>query len=203
MKRAVLRATAIALCLALVIFALATQRMLLRGGEELRASDVAFDAGLLDSAIRHARRAAASYVPGADHVDAAYERLRAVAVGAERARDPALARSAWRAMRAAALETRHVWSPRARELEQADANLARLAGSARPETALAREATRAPEPPWVVALAFGCACAWAGLAGLFWRGIGASGQWVLSRMRLPALLFSLGLIVFGLALARA
>jgi hypothetical protein len=205
MKRTVLHATAAALCLALVVFALATQRMLVRGGEELRASDVAFDAGQLDAAIRHARRAATSYVPGAGHVDAAYERLRAVAVGAERARDASLAQSAWRAMRAAALETRHVWSPRAQELEQADSNLARLAGAAAasPPAALLLDATRAPEAIWVVALGLGFASAWTGLAWLFWGGIAASGHWVLSRMRLPALLFSLGVIVFGLALARA
>jgi hypothetical protein len=203
MKRSILHAAATVLCLALVIFALATQRMLLRGGEELRASDVAFDAGHLEEAIRHARRAATSYVPGADHVDAAFARLRAVAVGAERARDTLLAQSAWRAMRAAALETRHVWSPRARELEQADSNLRRLAGVASAEAPSRLDAARAPHTIWVVALGLGFACAWTGLAGLFWRGMGASGHWVLGRMRLPALVFSLGLLVFGLALARA
>jgi hypothetical protein len=205
MKRPVLHGTATALCLALAVFALATQRMLVRGGEELRASDVAFDAGQLDAAIRHARRAATSYVPGAAHVDAAYERLRAVAMGAERARDSSLARSAWRAVRAAALETRHVWSPRGRELEQADSNLARLdgVGVASAPAPLLLDENRAPEPIWVVALGLGFAGAWTGLAWLFWGGIAASGHWVVSRMRLPALLFSVGLIVFGLALARA
>jgi hypothetical protein len=203
MSRSVLHSVAIAVSLALAIFALATQRTLLRGAEEMRVSDAAFDAGRLEVAVRHARRAAAAYVPGADHVTAAYARLRAVAVGAERARDPELALTAWRAVRAAALESRHVWTPRSRELEQADLNVARLLGPLGSEPRGRLGAAPTPRPRWVMTLALGFCAAWVGLGMTFWRGMTASGHWVLARTRLPALLFFFGIIAMGLALSRA
>jgi hypothetical protein len=199
--RSILYSTATGLCLALAIFALATQRCLRAGVEEMRQSDVAFDAGELPDAIRHARRAATSYVPGAVHVEAAYARLRAVALGAERARNPELAMSAWRAVRSAVIESRHIWLAHADELARADLNLARLLGSPEPPASAGLSARS--NPGWVVSLLLGFFCTWIGLGLVFWRGMSGSGRWVLSRVRLPALLFSLGLVVFGLALARA
>ena len=200
MTRSVLRSTAVALAMALIVFALATQRALARGDEEMRASDVAFDAGQIELAVRHARRAATLYVPGAGHVDAGYERLRAAAVGAERARDVELAMTAWRAVRAAALESQHVWMPRHRELLEANVNLARLAG---PLPGGAGAEFRAAQPGWVVVLALGFASAMAGISLLSWRGVARSRHWLLDRSRLPGLLIGLGVVFFSLALIRA
>jgi hypothetical protein len=201
--RSLLYSTATGLCLALAIFALATQRSLRTGADEMRASDVAFDAGRLEEAVRHARRAATSYVPGAAHVDAAYARLRAVALGAERARNAELARTAWRAVRAAVIESRHIWSPNSTQLERADQNLARLGGSEEPAVGAGLGSPPAPHPLWVLTLALGFSCTWIGLGLLFWQGMDAAGRWRAARARLPALLFVAGLIAFGLALARA
>ena len=94
MRRGLSYRLGLASALLLVIFALATLRTLWRGDAEMAASDRAFDQGELELALRHARRAATAYVPGAAHVDAAYARLQALGLGAERARDAALATSA-------------------------------------------------------------------------------------------------------------
>lgn len=140
--------------------ALLTFRTLERGQAELAASERAFDAGQVELALQHAQRAAAAYVPGAWHVDRAYDRLRAIARGAELGRDPELARVAWGALRGAAWESRHVWQPRAAELGEADAELARLGAAPRANGALPRQGFA-----FVLALAGGATCA---LLGLWW-----------------------------------
>src|SRR5262249_32206182 len=86
-------------------------RTLGRGSAELAASDAAFESGQGELALRPAERAAAAYVPGGAHVSAAYARLRALAVGAEREGDRDFAARAWRAERAAALQSAHLWQP--------------------------------------------------------------------------------------------
>jgi hypothetical protein len=140
-------------------------RTVQRGEAELVASERAFDAGQVELALGHARRAAAAYVPGARHVDAAYERLRAIARGAELARDTELARVAWSAVRGAAWESQHIWQPRAAELREADAQLARLAGprpaGVRPDEGVGPRRGFG----FVLALAGGAA---AGVLGLWW-----------------------------------
>ena len=145
--------------------ALLAFRTVQRGEAELAASERAFDAGRVELALQHARQAAAAYVPGAHHVDDAYERLRAIARGAELARDPELARVAWSAVRSAAWESHHVWQPRAAELREADAQLARLDG---PGPGIAR-AVESREPgrgvAFVLALAGGATAA---VFGLWW-----------------------------------
>jgi hypothetical protein len=166
----------------------------------MRESDRAFDAGELTLAVRHARRAAALYVPGAAHVELGFERLVAVAVGAERARNPELAMTAWRAVRAAAIESRHVWLPHARELEQADLNLARLSGV--PSAAVELVDADATRSAWVLMQSLGFAGALAGLFALSWRGVTRSGRVLWARVRLPGLLFTLGLVCFCVAVIR-
>jgi hypothetical protein len=126
----ILRQLAALATIALVVFALLAHRTIEHGEREMRESDRAFDAGQLELAVLHARRAATAYVPGAPHVTAGYERLRAVARGSERERDVALARSAWGAARAAALESRHLWQPNPRALREAEAELDRLSAGA-------------------------------------------------------------------------
>ena len=183
-----------ALLLSLLLLSVAAARTLELGVAEMDVSDRAFDAGELESAVRHARRAAALYVPSAAHVAAAHARLRAVALGAERARDLGVARSAWRALRASVLESRHVWQPHASELEEAEANLMRLDGAA-----------RVPPPsvvsPAATGVLAGCfALGVLGFVGSVWRGLGASGRWALHRARGTLALLAFGVLGFGLTL---
>lgn len=168
-------------------------RTIQRGEAELAASERAFDAGRVEVALQHAQRAAAAYVPGAWHVDGAYERLRAIARGAELARDPDLARVAWSAMRGAAWESRHVWQPRAAELSEADAELARLDG-----TRVARPLEPRPGIGFVLALAGGGACA---VLGSWWLlGQERSSRSAAPGVRLAAVSCLVGAIAWGWAL---
>jgi len=187
--------------LVLVVFALATLRTLWRGDAEMAASDRAFDQGETALALRHARRAATAYVPGAAHVDAAYARLQALALGAERARDAALAAAAWRAQRSAALESRHLWQPRQSELERADENLARLLGlPPNAELAGARPAFRAR---WVLLIALGFAAA---IGSMVWFCLGVwtpAGRSLPGRARWPALGLCAGVLAASWALLHA
>src|SRR5450432_3358945 len=116
---------------AVLIGAALTARVILEGESELSESDAAFDRGELGPSINHARRSATLYAPGAPHVQHAYERLIAIATGAEAAGQPKTAFLAWQAVRGAALESRHVWLPRAGELDRANQNLSRLEAIAR------------------------------------------------------------------------
>ena len=186
--------------LLLVSFALATLRTLWRGDAEMALSDRAFDQGQLELALRHARRAATAYVPGGAHVDAAYARLQALALGAERARDVALAASAWRAQRSAALESRHLWQPRESELARADQNLARLLGVPASELSGARPAFQAR---WVLLIGLGFAAA---VGSLVWLCLGAwtsAGRWLPGRARSAALGLCAGVLAASWALLHA
>jgi hypothetical protein len=154
-----LRWAAVGAALSLMVFALVAYRVSERGAYELTESDRAFDAGQLELAVEHARRAAAAYVPGARHMHLGFERLRAVARGAERTRDLPRARAAWRAVRAAAIESQHVWQPHAAELARADFELGRLSG----ELARGPLSTEPAPPVKVLGLLLGAAL---GLGGL-------------------------------------
>ena len=135
MKAFVLRTLASAGALSLIVYALVAYHTLQRGELAMRESDRAFDAGQLELAVQHARRAAGDYVPGAEHVRRGHERLRAVARGAEREQDLELARFAWRSLRSAAVDSAHLWAPHPEALREADAELARLAGREPPRGA--------------------------------------------------------------------
>src|SRR5688572_14250308 len=104
-----LRRIALGLLAVVLTLAAVTAKVLADGERHMRASEEAFDSGKLREAIISARRAATLYAPGAPHVDAAYGRLAAVAVGAEAAGQIDVARQSWEAIRSAALESRHVW----------------------------------------------------------------------------------------------
>jgi hypothetical protein len=192
----ILRQLAALALLLLVVFALLAQRCIERGEHAMLESERAFDAGRLELAVLHARRAATAYVPGARHVASGYERLRAVARGAERERDVALARSAWGAVRAAAIESRHLWQPHPEALRQADAELARLSGSA--PAAARRVGSSAVS---LGALVLGAASALLGWG--FWRGEAGQAARERPRMRLAALACITGVIAWGVALLAA
>jgi hypothetical protein len=194
----ILRQLAALATIALVVFALLAQRTIERGEREMSESDRAFDSGRLELAVLHARRAATAYVPGARHVAAGYARLRAVARGAERERDLQLARSAWGAVRAAAIESRHLWQPHAGALDEADAQLARLSNGA-PAAASAR-----PSGLPVTALGglvLGAAVALLGWGA--WCGDDAASGQPRPRVRRAALACLTGVLVWGVALLSA
>lgn len=171
------RRLALTLLLAFLGLALLTARAVEKGEAAVRESDRAFDEGKVQEAAHHARRAAVYYAPGAPHLRAAYERLRAVAAGAEAAGDRDTARFAWNAIRSAALETRHVSIAFPEELALANRALARLE-IREDEPVSRRERLRQikvaerdlaqaanTRASWIALMAFGFAATTFGLAG--------------------------------------
>jgi hypothetical protein len=178
---------------ALVLFlGVATLRAVLDGEREITASDAAFDANDLHASIQHARRAASAYAPRAPHVERGYERLLAIARGAEASGQADIALLAWQAQRAAVLESQSLLRPFPERLEEANRNLARLqaaktaAESERTEVAqrLFRKAQgREARAPWGALLAAGLLLAAAGLGWFAAAGVAADGtiQWLRGR----------------------
>jgi hypothetical protein len=204
-----LRRVAFGSLLAVLLFAALTARVVAEGEAELTKSDAAFDKGNLRDAILFARRAAVLYAPGAPHVSRAYARLRAVALGAESTGQLDVARQAWGATRAAALETRHFSTPRTGDLERANASLARLAaaqdpsGEARDRTAKALARDDSPDALWVVVLGAGFALFAAALGWLAVAGIAPSGALNRRGVAVSTLLAVAGVACWGLAVYRA
>jgi len=197
-----------------LIGAALTARVILDGGAELAASNAAFDRGELVPSLEHARRSATLYAPGAPHVTLAYERLIAIAIGAEAAGQPKVAFLAWQAVRSAALESRHVWLPRQSELDRANQNLARLEALARDPTEADQSKTQtqalsrlvaddAPAPAWILVLGVGFLLSLVGLALSAARGLDASGKVSLGRARLGLLLLAIGAACWTLAAYKA
>jgi len=197
-----------------LVFAVFSARVISEGESELAASDAAFDRGELTTALDHARRGATLYAPGAPHVQRAYERMTALALGAEASGQAKIAFLAWQAIRGAALESRHVFVPRQAELERANENLARLealsrddSGSERPKIqnrALARlSADDAPDPVWIAVLGAGFLLALGGLGLFAFRGLNPSGKVSFRRARWGVLLFAIGAACWTLAAYKA
>jgi hypothetical protein len=158
--------------------------------------------------VLYARRAAVLYAPGAPHVGAAYERLSAVALGAEATNQVDVARQAWGAMRGAALETRHFSTPREADLARANASLARLSSTdaasedrARMTRALARD--DAPRAPWIAVLGLGFVLFAAGLWFSSTRGISADGRISPRGLVVPVLVLLVGVACWTLSVYRA
>jgi hypothetical protein len=207
-----LRRVALLLLALVLTFAAVTAKTLAEGERQMRASEDAFDAGRLQDALVCARRAATLYVPGAPHVDAAYARLAAIAVGAEAAGQVGVARQAWEAMRAAAFETRHVWVPHGDELDRANHNLARLAvlpensgdrDAARQRAAQALAEETAPRVAWVFVLGIGFALAAFGLAFLALRGVTSDGRLAVGRVRWAVVVTLVGVACWTIAVYKA
>ncbi len=109
-------------------------RVVVEGRSALAEGDEAAAAGRTDDAIAAWEASARWYLPLAPHVDEAYARLIAMAtakaIGDTVNPSPALrARriGAWRAVRSAALATRHLWTPHADDLAVANERIADLA----------------------------------------------------------------------------
>jgi hypothetical protein len=211
-KGAWLRAVAIALMTGVLAVAALTARVIHDGQKQMLDSDRDFDRGDLRGATMHARRAAVLYAPGAPHVADAYARLVAIAVGSESAGNVEMAELAWRAVRGAALETRHLWVPHRIELERANQSLARLearsVASLTPQANVEDVAARAkrelerdvePRAPWVVVLVLGFGLATIGLALTAVRGVRPDGRLEIRAARLGLLLTVVGVICWALA----
>lgn len=179
MKRRVLIVVAIVLA---GLGALAV-RVVLEGRAALAEGDEALATKHPGDAIAAWESAARWYLPGAPHVDEAYERL----VGFARQHHSI---AAWRAVRGAALATRSLWTPHADELAEANAAIAELA-SADPEAALAGgddrptrlayhqgRLARDPQPsrPAAALAIAGIICWLAGIGVLIRRGVDAGGK---------------------------
>jgi hypothetical protein len=212
--RSLLRRLALLAFVVVAIAAALTARVVLEGESELSASNAAFDRGELGPALEHARRSATLYAPGAPHVGRAYERLIAIALGAEASGQPKVAFLAWQAVRSAALESRHVWLPRQSELDRANQNLSRLETLARDVSdadrgktqtqALSRlDADDAPAPAWIAVLGAGFLLALAGLALSAFRGLSPNGALRFGAARLGLVLFAIGAACWALAAYKA
>jgi hypothetical protein len=181
----------------------------LDGERELGASDAAFDANDLQGAIEHARRAASAYAPGAPHVERSYQRLLAIARGAEATGQAAVAMQAFQAERAAVLESASFFQPFPERLEEADRNLARLSASKtgaeteRAETArrlFERSQTeRAGRTPWGACLAAGLLLCALGVGWFGARALEPDGRVAWLRGRWGVVTFGLGAALWAFA----
>ncbi len=190
----------------------ATLRAVLDGERELSASDAAFDANDLHGAIEHARRAASAYAPGAPHVERGYERLLAIARGAEATGRPELAMLAYQAQRAAVLESASILRPFPERLEQANRNLARLSVVARQGEAERTDAAQrlfrqaqaqgGGQTRWGALLAVGLLLSAIGLAWFGLQALRPDGRIEWLRGRWGLLTFVLGAAIWALAALR-
>ncbi len=176
------------------------------GERELRTAESFAAAGKTDQAISHARRAAGWNVPYSPHVPAAYDKLIALARGSEARGDPAVALSAWRAVRHAALSSRWFAVSHEEHLYQADTAIARLsarqtafAGIAAPPQdelqntladSLAREIH--PHAAWAALMVAGFFALCTGLAQAVLRGAGGPTGYTWPKVRIGAALAAAG-----------
>lgn len=215
MSAAWVRRSSLALTVVLLVLGTMTYRAVSDGAEALSASDAAFHRGDLANAVLYARRSAVAYAPGAPHTRAALARLRAVAVGSEGAGDIPSARLAWGAIRGAALETRHLSTPYAAELEEANRALARLAvpanalsdveARARAERRAREVLARVPGPSAGsgITLLLGFVLGAAGLLCVATRGITREGRPLRAGLVLGSTLFAIGAACWTWAAFRA
>lgn len=121
-----LRWASFALLALLVLVVVSGLTLTSKGRSEMLKSDSAFHEGDLRASIFFARKAALSYIPGSAHVEAAHDRLEAIARGAEAAGDESLARIAWDALRVSFEQTNYPGRPKSKRQERAVKNLQRL-----------------------------------------------------------------------------
>jgi hypothetical protein len=211
-----LRPLMIGLLLITLALSVLTVSVVVEGERALSASDRAFNAGRLDDALAFAERSATLYAPGAPHRRAAYERLAAIAVGSEGKGDTEMALRAWRAVRGAVLETRHLWLVEPQWLALANEHLARLEAQ---QTASAQSPAEhkaaqdqnlalltrdeSPRAGWVVVLGVGCVLTAFGLIWGISSGVTRQGAPIWERLRGPAVVAVLGLLCWTFAVFRA
>jgi hypothetical protein len=212
--RAWLRPTLLAVAFLAGASALATARVMYEGEGAILETDAAIRQQDWPAATARARVAAGWYAPGAPHVAAAYARLLHIARTCEASNDTDDALPAWRAMRAAAIETEWALQTHGREIELANTAIARLtAGTPRP--LLAHEETDpqaerrmrqilarrdAPRAPLIGAIVAGLALVVAGAIGVAARGLSVDGQMSWPGARVPAAIGLAGLGLYAAAL---
>jgi hypothetical protein len=212
----VLRSLTVALLLITLALGVVTLNVVTEGERALTKSDAAFDRGEVEEALAQAQRAAMMYAPGAPHRAAAYERMAAIAVGSERQGNSGLALRAWRAIRGAALETRHAWLTEPQWLSLANENLARLQaqGLAKELQVADRQAAQreilsllqrdeSPRVAWVIVLGAGLLLTVLGLAWSISSSVTRDGLVLWERLKGPGALTVLGLVCWMLAVIRA
>ncbi|MBI5535509.1 MAG: hypothetical protein HY898_22455 [Deltaproteobacteria bacterium] len=199
------------------VAAMLTMHALVEGQRELRASGTSLAAGDLEQAVIRARRAASWYVPGAAHVPSAYERMMGVARVAEGRGDPKTALFAWQAVRSAALSTRWVTVPHAKELAIANASIARLSSKMpRPQGAAERSdieterdtlarLSRQEHPfvPWVIVLLVGFGMIAGGMTQFGLRAVGPDGALAWKRAQIGLIVAGVGAAAWIVALWQA
>lgn len=187
-------------------------RLVGEGRDALAQGDAAAAEGRIGDAIAGWETAARRYLPLAPHVDDAYARLTSLA-----GREHRHALSAWRAVRSAALATRHLWTPHADELAAANAAIAELASrdpegaaAAGPDAAARKQLhterlagdRRAGTGALLLAIA-GIACWLAGIGLVIRRGFDPAGQLARRPALTGAAVSVLGLAAWALGLAVA
>jgi hypothetical protein len=196
------------------IVAAATFRVVFAGEAEIAKSTAALEAGDPVLAIDHARSAATWYAPGAPHVRVAYGRLMALAREAEARKQKALALRAYRAVTTASASTAWAIVPHAADAEAARAAIARIESTTeRPiatateppgavEAKLLGELARAPGPSrlWSAVLAASFVSLLAGIAIVLKRAIDETGRLHAKAAAVGAVVASVGLVGYALAL---
>lgn len=123
--------TLIAVAIAAVLVVGASRQVIV-GERAMRQADVARRSGDVRSQIAYARAAAEALLPGSPYPRRGFERLAQIARDAEARGDGPIATSAWRAVRAAALETRALGTGTDGWLADANDGLVRLAAKETP-----------------------------------------------------------------------
>lgn len=118
-------------------------RVVLEGRGALATGDELLAANKPAAAIQAFETSARWYLPLAPHVGDAYARLRELATS----KDPAVALTAARAIRSAALATRTLWQPHGDDLASANALIAKLSASS-PEGAPVENDSPAAREAW-------------------------------------------------------
>lgn len=212
----VVRAITVALLLISLALGIVTLNVVAEGERAMARSDVAFHRGEVEEALAHALRAAMLYAPGAPHRGAAYDRMAAIAVGSERQGNTGVALRAWRAIRGAALETRHVWHTEPKWLGLANDNLARLQAqgltqevqhadrqAAQQEILASLQRDETPRIGWVIVLGVGLLLTTLGLVWSISSGVTRDGLVAWERLRGPGVVAVIGLVCWMLAVIRA
>lgn len=194
--------------------AAATFRVVYAGEKEIALSTAALEAGDPFLAVDHARAAATWYAPGAPHVRVAYGRLLALAREAEARKHKELALQAYRAVTTASASTAWALVPHAADAEVARAAIARIEStSPRPianateppgaiEERLLTELARVPGPSrvWSAVLAASFASLLVGIGIVLRRAVDETGRLHTRPAATGAVIASLGLIGYALAL---
>jgi hypothetical protein len=184
-------------------------RVVLEGQRALEHGDAAAAHGDVREAIASWESCARWYLPGAPHVDAAYDRLIGLA-----AADPPHALAAWRAVRSAAIATTSLWPPHPADLAAANAAIASLSADdpsgakalgperaarlAWHQTLLGRPARPAPA---LAALAIAGIAGWlVGIGLLVGRGVDDAGRLVRRPAAIAAALIVAGVVAWALGL---